>query len=67
MTSPQPPRNCSRHGYRLLQGARTEPWTQVTARLLTAEGLLIAVCRTPWLHADVPDDHGVDTTGVRVL
>ncbi len=37
-------------GYRLLHGARTEPWTQVTARLLTPEGLLVAVCHTPWLR-----------------
>ena len=37
-------------GYRLLHGARTEPWTQVTARLLSPEGLLVAVCHTPWLR-----------------
>jgi catechol 2,3-dioxygenase-like lactoylglutathione lyase family enzyme len=37
-------------GHRLLHGARTEPWTQVTARLLTADGLLVAVCWTPWYH-----------------
>ncbi len=37
-------------GYRLIHGARTEPWTQVTARLLSPEGLLIAVCYTPWFH-----------------
>lgn len=37
-------------GHRLLHGARTEPWTQVTARLLSPEGLLVAVCWTPWLH-----------------
>ena len=42
-------------GYRLLHGPRTEPWTQVTARLLTPEGLLIAVCRTPWLHPDMQE------------
>lgn len=41
-------------GYRLLHGARTEPWRQVTARLVTPDGLLIAVCRTPWLHAAEP-------------
>lgn len=41
-------------GYRLLHGARTEPWTQETARLLTPDGLLVAVCRTPWLHAAEP-------------
>ena len=40
-------------GYRLLHGARTEPWTQVTARLLTPDGLLVAVCHTPWFH-DAP-------------
>ncbi len=39
-----------RKGHGLLHGARTEPWGQVTARLLTPEGLLVAVCRTPWLH-----------------
>ena len=39
-----------RAGYRLIHGARTEPWTQVTARLLSPEGLLVAVCYTPWFH-----------------
>jgi catechol 2,3-dioxygenase-like lactoylglutathione lyase family enzyme len=34
-------------GYRLIHGARTEPWEQITARLLSPEGLLIAVCFTP--------------------
>ena len=33
--------------YELLHGARTEPWGQVTARLLSPEGLLVAVCYTP--------------------
>jgi catechol 2,3-dioxygenase-like lactoylglutathione lyase family enzyme len=37
-------------GHRLIHGARTEPWGQVAARLLSPEGLLVAVCRTPWLH-----------------
>jgi catechol 2,3-dioxygenase-like lactoylglutathione lyase family enzyme len=37
-------------GYRLLHDARTEPWEQVTARLLSPEGLLVAVCYTPWFH-----------------
>jgi catechol 2,3-dioxygenase-like lactoylglutathione lyase family enzyme len=48
-------------GYRLLHGARTEPWTQVTARLLSPEGLLVAVCWTPAFHTDTdaePDDAG---------
>src|SRR3989440_22473 len=41
--------------YRLIHGARTEPWTQITARLLSPEGLLVAVCYTPPFHerADV--------------
>jgi catechol 2,3-dioxygenase-like lactoylglutathione lyase family enzyme len=37
-------------GHRLVHGARTEPWTQITARLLSPEGLLVAVCYTPWFH-----------------
>jgi catechol 2,3-dioxygenase-like lactoylglutathione lyase family enzyme len=37
-------------GYRLIHGARTEPWGQVTARLLSPEGLLVAVCYTPAFH-----------------
>ena len=37
-------------GYRLLHAARTEPWTQITARLLSPEDLLVAVCYTPWFH-----------------
>jgi catechol 2,3-dioxygenase-like lactoylglutathione lyase family enzyme len=38
-------------GYRLIHEARTEPWAQVTARLLSPEGLLVAVCYSPSLHA----------------
>jgi catechol 2,3-dioxygenase-like lactoylglutathione lyase family enzyme len=34
-------------GCRLIHGARTEPWGQVTARLFSPEGLLVAVCFTP--------------------
>lgn len=34
-------------GYRLIHEARTEPWAQITARLLSPEGLLVAVCYTP--------------------
>ena len=37
-------------GHSLVHGAKTEPWGQVTARLLTGDGLLIAVCFTPWFH-----------------
>ena len=34
-------------GYRLIHDARTEPWGQTTARLLSPEGLLVAVCYSP--------------------
>jgi catechol 2,3-dioxygenase-like lactoylglutathione lyase family enzyme len=37
-------------GYRLIHEARTEPWAQITARLLSPEGLLVAVCYTPQFH-----------------
>jgi catechol 2,3-dioxygenase-like lactoylglutathione lyase family enzyme len=44
-------------GYRLIHDARTEPWDQVTARLLSPEGLLVAVCYTPLFHdADADSD-----------
>ena len=47
-------RELASRGFRMIHGARTEPWTQVTARLLTPEGLLVAVCHTPWFHQDQP-------------
>ncbi len=37
-------------GYHLIHGARTELWGQITARLLSPEGLLVAVCSTPALQ-----------------
>jgi catechol 2,3-dioxygenase-like lactoylglutathione lyase family enzyme len=37
-------------GYRLIHDARKEPWDQVTARLLSPDGLLVAVCFTPPFH-----------------
>ena len=37
-------------GYRLIHEAKTEPWGQITARLLSPEGLLVAVCYTPPFH-----------------
>ena len=37
-------------GYRLIHDARTEPWDQITARLSSPEGLLVAVCYTPAFH-----------------
>jgi catechol 2,3-dioxygenase-like lactoylglutathione lyase family enzyme len=40
----------SDRGYRLIHNVRTEPWGQITARLLSPEGLLVAVCYSPTLH-----------------
>src|SRR5271156_6322748 len=37
-------------GYRLIHGSRAEPWGQTTARLLSPEGLLVAVCYSPAFH-----------------
>ena len=37
-------------GYQLIHDMHTEPWGQVTARLLSPEGLLVAVCYTPAFH-----------------
>jgi catechol 2,3-dioxygenase-like lactoylglutathione lyase family enzyme len=37
-------------GCRLIHDARTEPWGQITARLLSPDGLLVAVCYTPSFH-----------------
>ena len=37
-------------GHQLIHGAWTEPWTQVIARLLSPEGLLIGICYTPPFH-----------------
>lgn len=39
-------------GYRQVHPVRTEPWEQVVARFQTADGLLIGVCSTPWMHSD---------------
>lgn len=38
-------------GHRLIHDAKTEPWGQTTARLLSPEGLLVAVCYSPAFHA----------------
>ncbi len=37
-------------GHTLLHPAKTEPWGQTIARLLSPEGLLVGVCYTPWFH-----------------
>jgi hypothetical protein len=37
-------------GYKLLHGARTEPWGQTVARLLSPEGLIVGVSYAPSLR-----------------
>jgi catechol 2,3-dioxygenase-like lactoylglutathione lyase family enzyme len=37
-------------GYQLLHGARTEPWGQTVARLLSPEGLIVGVSYSPGLR-----------------
>jgi hypothetical protein len=38
-------------GYELLHGARTEPWGQTVARMLTHEGAILGISYAPWLHS----------------
>ena len=38
-----------REGYELLHPARTEPWGQTVARLLTSDGLIVGISHAP-LH-----------------
>ena len=37
-------------GYKLVHGARTEPWGQTVARLLSPEGLIVGVSYAPWMR-----------------
>jgi catechol 2,3-dioxygenase-like lactoylglutathione lyase family enzyme len=37
-------------GYRMLHGARLEPWGQTVARLLSPEGLVVGISYAPSLH-----------------
>lgn len=37
-------------GYELLHPARTEPWGQTVARLLTSDGLIVGISYAPALH-----------------
>jgi catechol 2,3-dioxygenase-like lactoylglutathione lyase family enzyme len=39
-----------RAGYELLHPARTEPWGQTVARLLTEDGLIVGISHAPALH-----------------
>jgi catechol 2,3-dioxygenase-like lactoylglutathione lyase family enzyme len=37
-------------GFTLTHAARTEPWGQTVARLLTADGAIVGISYAPWLH-----------------
>jgi catechol 2,3-dioxygenase-like lactoylglutathione lyase family enzyme len=43
-------RELESRGYSLLHAARTEPWGQTVARLLTQEGAILGISYAPWLH-----------------
>ncbi len=43
-----------RAGYELLHPARTEPWGQTVARLLTEDGLIVGISYAPMLHDGEP-------------
>ncbi|MGW7529667.1 hypothetical protein [Streptomyces sp. NPDC054783] len=45
-----------RAGFELVHEARTEPWGQTVARLLTADGLIVGISYAPSLH-DVQGGH----------
>ena len=39
-------------GFRPLHPARTEPWGQAVARILSREGLIVGLSYPPWLHEE---------------
>ena len=41
-----------RAGFELLHPARTEPWGQTVTRLLTADGLIVAISYAPSFHEE---------------
>ncbi len=43
-----------RSGHKLLHRAKTEPWGQTIARLLSPEGILIGLSYTPWMRNAEP-------------
>ena len=43
-----------RSGHKLLHRAKTEPWGQTIARLLSPEGILIGLSYTPWMRNAAP-------------
>lgn len=45
-------RELAEGGYRMVHAVRTEPWEQIVARFQAADGMLVGVCFTPWMHDD---------------
>jgi catechol 2,3-dioxygenase-like lactoylglutathione lyase family enzyme len=43
-----------RAGFELLHAARTEPWGQTVARLLTEDGLIVGISYAPSFHDEDP-------------
>jgi catechol 2,3-dioxygenase-like lactoylglutathione lyase family enzyme len=43
-------------GHTLVHGARTMPWGQTLARLLSPEGLLVGLAHTPWMREEPSAD-----------
>jgi catechol 2,3-dioxygenase-like lactoylglutathione lyase family enzyme len=43
-------RELAGRGYQMLHGARTEPWGQTVARLLSQEGAILGISYAPSLH-----------------
>jgi catechol 2,3-dioxygenase-like lactoylglutathione lyase family enzyme len=43
-------RELERGGHAVLHGARTEPWGQVVARLLSPEGAIVGISFAPQMH-----------------
>jgi hypothetical protein len=44
------PEKLKRLSYKMLVAARKEPWGQIVTRLLSPEGVLVAVTYTPWMR-----------------
>ena len=47
-------RELQRAGFELLHPARTEPWGQTVARLLTTDGLIVGISYAPSFHDGEP-------------
>jgi catechol 2,3-dioxygenase-like lactoylglutathione lyase family enzyme len=45
-------RELEERGYALLAGPKKEPWGQTVARFLSADGLLLGLTWSPWLHEE---------------